>query len=322
MAIKTPGQLGSILYARESTYGVTPTFASSEVGFRTFGRMRTLDTTDDPGADTIQSDGFRTLSHVIFTQRECGFSAELSLVDNNAGGVSSAVHLLSMALGGYVDEIEINNQNDLPSFSAVIRIASDQWFLAKGCKIDNLTFSADGVGKQIRAKIDVICRDMSEQKESRAALGFTGMPGTAADGGPPATYKQYPRVLGLPDMPVWMDVPASSFELKISNNLTTKEGFDVNPTTGATGPALKAGSGIVPGNIGMELSLSVMSTSKFWDTLKRNGTSPFIAELSLSKTVLELRGCYLPGNDQPSRSHDVYDESITIIARDVSVYKK
>ncbi|MCL2607593.1 MAG: phage tail tube protein [Methanomassiliicoccaceae archaeon] len=293
MAIKTAGSLGSLIYAEERDYGVTP-----NGGWRFIGNMRTLDTTDDPGAETVLSDG-RIYSDVLFTARDCKFTAELS-VFRDAGGYAWD-QLLRLALGSHG-----GSADDLPSFSAISKIASDQFFIARGCKADSLKLYADGVGKQVYATMDAICQNISEQTATLSELGVSSPP--AAPSSPPLTYSAYPSS-SIPGLAV---IPSASVELTVSNNMTPKEGF-------VGGRALVAGSGIVPGIADIELALKVMSVSSFYDSLKRNGTKGFEVSLRLNNSILTMKNCHLPGDDQPSRSHDAYDEPVKIKAADIAV---
>ena len=301
MAYKVPGSLGIIEFAKETVFGTLPV-----AGWRYLGCMRSLDTTDDPGAETIPSDGSRIFSDVIFTARDCKFSGEMSIFrDQPPYTWTDLLELASGSVAGSSSKM----QDDIPSFSAVVKIAADQYMLAKGCKISELTLSAEGAGKQVRASVSVLAREITEQQVSRSALGVSGT-APSSPVTPPVTYTAYPAST----IPGLAAIPSMSFSLKISNNLTAKEGFAGND-------ALLAGAGIVPGAVDIDFELKVMSVSKIWDTLKRGGTKGFTSSITLDGWKIDLKNAYLPGDDQPSRSHEVYDETIKIKAADLSYIK-
>jgi hypothetical protein len=193
--------------------------------------------------------------------------------------------------------------DDVPSFSAVIQVAKDQFFVAKGCKMNSLEIDASKVGSQIYANVDVLSMLIPPAEGVRAELGALGIvaPKPAT---PPLTYTKYPECT----IPGVTAIPASSWNLKISNSLERKEGI-------VNGKALTAGVGSVPGEpIGIEFTMDVLSTSSFWDNLKLNLTRGFNTTVYVHNHRIELLDCYLPSNDIPPRSHQPYNETITVKA--------
>jgi hypothetical protein len=302
LAIKTPGSLGSLQIIEEEEYGTTPSATTEKWEY--LGRIKSYNDTDDPGAETVPSDGARIYSDVLYTARDCKFNTELAIFRDDEEKEYTWVRLLDLTLGS-----SNGATSDIPSFSSVMRFATDQYKLANGCKIDSLSLSTKGVGKQVVANAGIICRSFKEQMETREALVGEDVDEPSCPTSPPLTYTSYPKCT-IPDLNM---IPSTSFDLKISNGLSAKEGFDDE------GEALLAGSGIIPAdNIKVELDLNIMSVSSTWDALKRNGTKKFDTVLTLNGYEITLKNCYLPGNDTPSRTQNDYDEPIKIIAADIS----
>lgn len=296
MAVKTPGSLAGLQIVKETNYGVTPTSS-----FIYGGRMRTLEMTHDPHPEEMESDKSRERGDVIFTAEDFGFSAELSIF--REGSVYKWTELFELTLGSLNGPTD-----DIPSFSTVLQVAKDQYFLAKGCKMNSLELSASKVGSQMYANIDVISMLITNAKGTLGELGTLGTPAVKPSE-PPITYARYPTC-NLPNMAT---IPARSWNLKINNNLERKEGF-------VDQKALTAGVGSIPGEaISIELTMDILSTSSFWDNLKLNLTKGFNVTLYVHNRPVELIDCYLPSNDLPSRSHTPYDETITIRARSIKV---
>lgn len=296
MAIKVPGSMAGLQYVMEDEYGVTP---SGDLRYA--GRMRTLDGTFDPHPEELEPDNSREFSDVIFTNEDHGFSTDLSVFADS--GDYSWTDVLMLTFGDLSSP-----QDEIPTFSSLIQVARDQYFLARGCAVDSLELSAEGVGKQIRAALDVVCKRIDQPVETRPDVG-----GDAPNpSSPPITYTSYPTttITGA------AKIPAKSWMLTINNNMASQEGFD------ADGLPLTAGSGIVPGRIEITHTLEVMSSSLLWDRLKMDRTQEFDINHVISGYNVTLTGCYLTGGDMPPRSNmETYDETITVKARSVSVSK-
>ena len=299
MAVKVPGSMAGFQFVKEATFGTTPTTA-----MKYGGHLRTLDTPFNPNADELEPDNSRQFSEVIFTNEDHGFNAELSIYKSVASGYSW-LDLTELAIGANGTGVGMT----LPSFSTLLKVASDQFFLMKGCMVNSFELSTEGVGKQIRATIDALCKRIGVPVASRpSGIGADAAKPTTA----PLTYNKYPTS----NIPNYATINAKNFTLNINNNLAPQEGFDTDSTP------LSAGSGIIPGIVDIELTMESMSDGLYWDALKLNKGRDYTVVLSIDGYNLTLTGCYLPGGDMPSRSNtEPYDETITLKAKNITIIK-
>ncbi|MDY0237190.1 MAG: hypothetical protein RBR71_14290 [Gudongella sp.] len=294
MAIKVPGSLGGLQIAEESTYGVSPATDFDYIGF-----MRTMNATNGFDPEELQADGKRGYAAVNFGAQTAGITADMSIFRRS--GSYDWRRALQLAMGA-----STGSTDDIASFTTLMRIARDQYVLAKGCKMDKLTLSSEGVGQQIRAKAEIKCMKLLPEQSSKAGFGTLGDEATVPEM-LPMTYNAYPTST----IPGASTIPSSKFTLTISNGLKAKEGI-------VDGVPLAAGSGLVPDKCEISLELTVMSSSSFWDNMKLAKTSGFSVSLIIDGVTITLQGCYLPGDDLPSRSQSEYDETITIKANDLT----
>lgn len=296
MAIKVPGSLGGLQIAEESIYGIPPATDFEYMGF-----MRTMNATNGFDPEELQADGKRGYAAVNFGAQTAGISTDMSIFRKS--GSYDWTRALELAIGSSTGATD-----DVASFTSLMRIARDQYVLAKGCKMDKLTLSAEGVGQQIRAKADIKCMQLLPEQDTKEGFGTLGNEAEVPTM-IPMTYNAYPTST----IPGASTIPSSKFALSISNGLKAKEGI-------VNGVPLAAGSGLVPDKCEISLELSVMSTSSFWDNLKLAKTSGFSVSLVIDGVTITLLGCYLPGDDLPSRSQSEYDETITIKAMNIITY--
>jgi len=293
MAIKVPGSLGGLQIVEESTYGVTPT----DVDFTYLGFMETMQATNNNNEAEQQADGSRTYDDVVFGAQSASLSADLSLFRNAEGYDWKKV--VDLTLG---------TDDDVPSFTSLMKVASDQYVMMKGCKMDRLTLASAGVGQKVTAKTEIKAMQLLPEKSSKAGFGTLG----DEDEGPAKNaiiYNAYPTTSLTGEAST---IPSSKFSISIGNSLTEKEGI-------VGGVALAAGQGLVPDKTEIAIEYTIMSVSRVWDDLKVGKTKDFIVTQVIGGYRFVFRGCYLPGNDLPSRSQSTYDETITIKASSVTV---
>lgn len=293
MGIKTAGALRPLQYIVESSFGVLP---SGQLQYG--GKLNTQSQTNSFDIETFCEDGSRTVGLRTWGQQESGFSAEVGTYLDS--GSYSWIHLLELALGESGDA-----RGDIDSFSALFQAAPDQFYLYRGCKVNNLTLAASGVGRAMMATIDAVAMrgDAGSTKEELLTNADAEIPQLN-----PVTHNKYPELT----MDSGITVPAMSYNISIANNLIQKEGI-------VDGKALKGGSLIYPGDmLGITLEYTVASTSLMWDRLKMAATDGFDVTHQIGGYVLTFEDCWIPGDDMPSRSQSGYDETLTINASNVS----
>lgn len=289
MAIKTPGALGAIEYINENDYGVTPEPAAMKY----LGFMISCHANGDPGAEEHIIDGSRLPGEATFNAHTAGLSLELGLYGDYEN--YQWANIIALAMGS-----RSGIQDAIPSFTAIMKFASDQYGMITGAAIDSLTLSTEGVGKKITAKAEIKGKKLWEQKATVEEYGHI----TLEDAPPlhPITYNAYPTT-NISGIPI---IPAHKFTYKITNGLTPQEGID------SDGSCYAAGNGLIPGQASIELEYEITSTDKLWDNLKMAGTSGFNVEHIIGGHKFTFSNCHLPGTDQPNRSQTVYNETITI----------
>lgn len=294
MGIKTAGALKALQFVKETTFGTTP---STQLSYG--GKLASFDHTNTHEIETVVADGARTTEIVTFGKQSAGFSAELGLYRDS--GAYSWTQWLELALG---DSGE--TRGDIDSFSAYVEASPDQHYLFRGSKIDTLTLNATAVGSPLTANLSAVSMQQTMAETKAGVLTNAAATVPALN---PVTHSAYPLYVNGSTS---ITIPAMSYSITITNALTSKEGI-------VNGMALAAGSAIIPdGALDIRLEYTVVSTSLMWDRLKLAETDGFTIRHSIGGYTLTFEDCWLPGDDFPSRSQSVYDETITIQARDVS----
>lgn len=310
MAVKVPGSLGGLQYIQEAVYGTTP----SNTDFGYFGFMNTMQGSGNGGEEEQLADGSRIFDTVIYTQRSAGFDAVLSLFKDGTDSLGDAWYWKTILTFAY------NAAGDLPSFSALMKIASDQFVLFRGCKIDSLELSSEDVGDKVTAKVSAKALVQMPQQATAAATGTAiGVTLGSENAGPtskaPITFNAYPT---MTRNGVSTAIPARSFRISISNSLEEEEGI-------VDGVAYAAGAGLVPQGCEVELEYEVLSSSSVWDNLKANASTSDYATYPITIThviggrTLTFTGCYIDTDDHPSRSQGTYTETIRFHAKAMTV---
>ena len=293
MAIKVPGSLGGLQIVEESTYGTTPTATD----FTYIGYMESMQATNGNNEAEQQADGSRTFDDVVFGAQSASFTADLSLFRNATG--YDWKKIVDLAPG---------SSSDVPSFTSLMKIASDQYVMLKGCKVDKLTLASAGVGQKVTAKVECKAMQLLPGQSSKAGFGTLG----DENDGPAKNaiiYNAYPTTSLSGEAAT---VPSSKFSITIGNGLVEKEGI-------VSGTALSAGQGLVPDKTDISIEYTIMSVSKVWDNLKVGKTKGFTVTQVIGGYSFVFTGCYLPGDDLPSRSQSTYDETIRIKASGVTI---
>lgn len=294
MGYKTAGALKALQYITETTFGTTP---STQLAYG--GKLASLDTTNSHEIETVVGDGTRAVELVTWGRQTCGFTAELGIYRDS--GAYSWTQWLELALGASGED-----RLDIDSFSAYVEASPDQHYMWQGSKIDSLALAATNVGSAVTATVTAVSmlQSLAETKAELLSNAAATIPALN-----PVTHNAYPIYVNGSTS---ITIPATSYTITISNALTSIEGI-------VDGTALSAGSGIIPdGALDIRLDYTVPSTSLVWDRLKYAETEGFSITHRIGGYDLTFEDCWLPGDDMPSRSQAVYDESIGIQARDVS----
>ena len=304
MAVKTPGSLGALQYIIENTFGTTP----GNTDFEYAGFMNTMSGNGNAGEEEQYAEGSRIFDTVLYTQRSAGFSANVSLYrDDTAAGY----------LWKDIVALAYDPENDLDSFTALMRIAADEWVAYTGCKVDTLELSASGVGDKITAALGVkAMRQIPTQASVTAvatALGVTlGDTSTGPSSKRPITYSSYPvATIGGASV----TIPSRSFSVKINNHLEEEPGI-------VGGNAYAAGEGLVPQLCDVELEYDLLSTGAYWDNLKAtedNDTPLFSITHVIGGRTFTSGKCYVDTEDHPSRAQSTYTETVRIHAGSMTV---
>lgn len=290
MAVKTPGSLGALNYVQENAYGTTPTTPTMKYG----GFMITMNGSGDGGEEEQFVEGSRIFDKVLFTQRSAGFTAQVSLYRDDSTASYYWKDLIALAY---------NPSGDIPSFTAMMRIAADEWVVYRGCKVDSLKIASDDVGNKVTATINVKAK---MQAPIVSAAPYTANTGPSSK--VPITFNAYP-VMGSDTL------PARSFSITIENHLEEEQGI-------SDGVAYTAGEGLVPQITNVELEYELLHTSAAIDNLKvneNNSTAMLTITHAFGGRTLTFGNCYLSTDDHPSRTQGTYTQTVRFHAGSVTV---
>jgi len=285
MAMRTKGDLCGFTVINETAYGTTGTT-------KTFGGV--LSSLETPADETIEYDqacGSRQWENMVRTMESYGWKAEFTMP---SGTASNWTQWFTFALGGLTGTIA----NDISSFSALFRIASNEHMDSIGCKVNSLTMSADAMGAPIKFTVDA----MAKKNTFATGQGSPVSRPTAA----PITYSTLWTRGGT-------DLAVKSWSLNITNNLVGDPGID------SSGFGLAAGSGSAPGGQSdITLDLTISSVDSTFDILKQGNATNDTLVLTMDGYTVTCTGCYLK-SDYPTRSQAPYDETLSYIVKSVAI---
>ena len=292
MAVKTPGSLGALQYVAEASYGTTPNTALSY-----FGHMLTMAEDGSTDEEEIVQDGSRIFGAVLHRAVSAGFTAKLTMF-RDQGTTYYLKNLVNQAYGPTAD---------LGSFSALMKLASDEYVLFHGCKIDKLVIGADRVGDKVTA--DVTVKALKQDAHTSSKPTPPGSESTGPTTKVPIIYDAYPTAtIGGSSK----TVEAKSFSISISNNLSEQEGI-------VSGVAYTAGNGIVPGETEVELEYKLLSKDSYWDNLKLSHGDGITIVQVIGGHTYTFSNCYIVTGDHPSREQSTYDETVRFRAGSLTV---
>lgn len=294
MAIKVPGSLGGLQYLTEQSYGITPT----GVDFSYLGFFDTFKGTGGPKIEENTADGSRAYATITDTIRDASYTGTLALY--RITDAYDWAEILDMVY---------NPTGDIPSFTTLVKYASDQYGMFKGCKFDSVTIKANSVGEAITADVDVKAMSSLLQQSTKAAFGPTLGDENEGPDKNTIVYNAYPTSTLTGE---GATIKAKSFSIKVSNGLKPQEGI-------VDGVAYAAGNGQIPDKQEIEIEYTVTSVSKYWDNLKASVTDGFSITHVIGGHTLLFSGCYLVPDEHPSRSQTTYDETIRIRANSMAV---
>lgn len=287
--IRTKGSLAGFSVRPETTYGVVNGAGTDLYG----GTLRTFSHTDKHDMQQDPGDGTMVFSSAYSAGEEYGFSAEFTVPSS----LTTWTDWIKNSVGSLT-----GFSADIPSFSTVISVASDEHFLYTGCKINSLEISG-GMGEAVVFKADVIARDCTIS--ATRTFGGKTFSAVTKPAGAPITKNSHVKHGAS-------SCSDKTFSFTIGRQLKAEGGLEGTR-------ALSAGLGSVPQTAEAKLSFTVASTSSDWDILKKAGTAGATFSIVLGGKTITLTKCYFETGDIPARSQSPYDETIGIIAGDVSV---
>lgn len=285
MSMRSKGDLCGFTIINETAYG-------TKGSTKTFGGV--LSSLETPSDETIEYDqacGSRQWANMVRTMENYGWKADFTMP---SGTASNWTQWFTFALGALNGTIS----NDLDSFSALFRIASNEHMESNGCKVNSLVMSADAMGSPIKFSVDAMA------KKNTFATG-QGSPVTRPSTAP-ITYSTLWTRNGTA-------IPAKSWSLNITNSLVGDPGID------SGGYGLAAGTGSAPGGqADITLDLTITSTDSTYDLLKQGNATSDTLVLTMDGYTVTCADCYLK-SDYPTRSQAPYDETLSYIVKSVTV---
>ena len=285
MSMRTAGDLCAFTVFDETAYGTTATATGEHAGV-----LQSLETPDDEQIEYDLACGSRAIQNVLPTMNTYGWKASFKVISG-----TDWHGWFTKAMG----DIDGDILNDIPSFTALFRIASDEWLEAVGSKVNSLSVTASAIGSPLEFSVDA----MSKTNTFKASTTLTPV---ARPTSKPVTYSALWKRNGS-------SIPVKSWTLSIDNSLVG------DPGVGTDGIGLAAGSGSAPGGaIDMTLELTVSSTGPTWDLLKQAGTANDTLTLAVDGYIITCTGCFMR-TDYPNRSNSPYDETIAYIVKGITV---
>ena len=285
MTMRGKGDLCGFTLFNETAYGTAGTT-------KTFGGV--LYSLETPSEETIEYDqacGSRQWENMVRTMENYGWKAEFTMP---SGTPTNWTQWFTFALGGLTGTIS----NDLNSFSALFRIASNEHMDSCGCKVNSLTMSADAMGAPIKFNVEAMAKKNTFASGQGSPLA---RPSTA-----PITYSSLWTRNGS-------SLAVKSWSLNIANNLVGDPGID------SSGFGLAAGSGSTPGGQSdITLDLTISSVDSTFDILKQGNATNDTLVLTMDGYTVTCTGCYMK-SDYPTRGQAPYDETISYIVKGVTI---
>ena len=296
--VRTKGDLCGLTVREETTYGVIGTGASQYAG-----TTLTLTDSSDATVEGIEQCGSRVDADTIVTSVSTGYSATFNMVRGQGWE-----DWMTRALGG------LNGvQREIPSFDTAIRIDPSTVHLWTGCKVNSFGMSAASPGAKIEFSVQTMAKWHTKTPFKDADGDTLSMDAVAIPSGVPITYNR-PWEYST-NGTSFSRVPAKSFSLSISNNLSAIPGLT---SDNGDGYGLEAGEGSDAQDCGITLDLTIVSRDNTWDDLRMALTKGMTFRTVIDGKTLTLKGCTL-GLAGPARSQGQYDETISVTALDITV---
>ena len=302
--IRTKGDLCGLYIAEESSYGIpvagAAAFSGRLLSFSDAGKIET---------DSLPVCGRRTSTGSFVVQKAHGFSATMTLPRGQGllGGWLDA----AMGGDGTVGE-------ELPSFTAILKVGPKEWHLYAGCRVESLEVSAPSIGRAVEVSVTVSSAEHvmtpSEASVSGDAVTFTigssthtftpeADPQTA-----PVTYTEFPTVDNA-------QIKSQSWRFSVVNDL-----YKVPDVSSSGDYAVECGADSIPQ--GVSLSAELTSPSRCysrWDLMRLvNSPLNHTAVIEADGTAVTLTGGTLDGAGPSRASAGVYDESASFTFEDAT----
>lgn len=284
MAIRVKGDLSGLTIRPETIYGTTPASAANDW----YGGMLTSfkddtsrDLQEDPG------DGTMKFSQVYNGMHTAGFTASFTVPNNKIW-----VGWLELVMGENAEEF----LNEIPSFSTEVSVSSDSYFRYVGCKVNTLEIAITS-GEPVVFTVGVFAKTCTFVAGSRTIPKLVKPAVAPLIGNLNVTYSYKGTAQKFKS-----SVLSFGRELQREPYGIEASGLDSVPTT-------------------IDASVAMTETSKttLFDSDKAAGTKGIAVNVVIDGVTIAFKNCYLPGDDQPTRSQATYDETVTAKAQDVEV---
>ena len=301
MSLRTKGSLNGFTIRPETVYGTFATAGTSKYA----GTLVSLDPGDSLNPEQDPSEDALTFSDVVFLDRTFGFTAKF-----RHPRTSLWYDWITYAVGALTGV-----QKVLPSFSARVSVGDDENLCYTGCKVNQLTISADSVGGLLSFSADVYARYLCPASATNAFVNADGTGITFV----PLTKPAYPPIsnntyiqMSTDNGITWASVKNKGFTVELGTSLQ-REAENINSIP------LSAGLDAIPQTFDGTVTFNRAQSDRSWDVLKMAGTKDLQFKVVIDGATVLMTGCYLMGDDKPSRVQSTYDESVTAVIKDITV---
>lgn len=298
--VRTRGDLCNLTINSETTYGfpdVTNTYC---------GTLLTIKDNDNDSRQNYWKCGQRTPAGSKLVGTSYGYSATFNAVE----GKMVTENWLSQA--GILGNVSTTT---VPSHTAVIKVASNEYHAFLGSSVDSFEMSASELGGFVEYSVDAKSRFHSL---ATSTAGFKHPDGTAVTdtgisstpSGAPVVYTNlwtYTDKLG-----VNRPVPAVSWNLSINNNLNSHASLSSD-----NGGGVRLDDGFQPtlGELGATLTLTFPSDDATYDRMRLDHEVISLIELDIDGVTISLHDCTISPSGPSRSSEGNYNETLELTAR-------
>lgn len=287
------GDLCGLSVGEESTYGTASTVTEHA------GVVRSYDVDLGMEFDEVPDCGKRTMGKRYVSRRDVTATVGFRL-----GKDVSLADWFERTLGWNPGHTACDLTGNPKSSTVHVKIGPGDHDALVGCAVNKLTLSSEDLGKAVLVTAEMLAKDVRENDPSFAAMG-----------------KAISQSTPVRSFQMWTCATASIGTVK-SGKWTLTVNQNLQRVAGTDGE-ITLGSGQEPylGNPEVTLEITLPATSRAWDLLRYEATDGLSFSTEVGDALITLSGCIIGGNG-PSRSEDPYDETVTIIASNITVVKR